>query len=153
MAWEADGHGDTYRLKRKYLARETGGQKIGTSLYELPPGARDWPLHFHHTNEEAYYFLEGEGTVRFPDGEEQVGPGDYVALPCEPGHAHQVQNTGDVPLRFLCISGMATPDVTEYPEEGKIGVFCGGAPGTPDEVRSVNDTYRRKDAVDYWLDS
>jgi uncharacterized cupin superfamily protein len=150
LEWQEDGHGENYGLRRKYLAREAGGRQLGCSLYELDPGKRDWPLHFHHGNEEALYFLDGEGMVRFPDHEVAVGRGDYVALRCEPAHAHQVINTGPGVLRFLCISTMRVPDVTEYPEQGKLGVFCGGAPGTPDEVRTVNDVYRRGEKVEYW---
>jgi hypothetical protein len=29
-------------------------------------------------------------------------------------------------------------------------VFCGGAPGTPDEVRTVNEVHQRDAAVGYW---
>ncbi len=151
LDWEDDGHGDTYAVRRKYLARDTGGQaQLGCSMYELPPGKRDWPLHFHHANEEAIYVLQGRGTLRMPDGEHAIGPGDYAHFQRKADHAHQIINTGSEPLVFLCMSGQVAPDVTEYPESGKIGVFCGGAPGTPDEDRSVNEVHARNAAVGYW---
>lgn len=150
LAWEDDGNGP-YAVRRKYLARDTGGQdQLGCSLYEVPPGKRDWPLHFHHANEEAIYVLEGSGLLRMPDGEHAIGPGDYAHFRREPAHAHQIINNGDAPLRFLCISGQVAPDVTEYPEEGKMGVFCGAAPGTPDGDRTINEIHRRDAAVGYW---
>ncbi len=32
-------------------------------------------------------------------------------------------NDTDEPVRFLCISTSGEPDIVEYPDEGKIGVF------------------------------
>lgn len=29
-----------------------GGELLGATLYELPPGQRTWPFHFEHGNEE-----------------------------------------------------------------------------------------------------
>lgn len=149
LGWESDGHGD-HAVERRYLARETGGQQIGTSMYRLAPGKKDWPLHFHHANEEAIYVLEGQGTLRMPSGDHAIAAGDYAHFQRTAAHAHQIVNTGIDDLVFLCISGMVAPDVTEYPEEGKLGVFCGGAPGTPDGDRSINEIHRRSNAVGYW---
>ncbi len=149
LAVEEDGH-EEHRVRRVYLGRATGLTQLGASVYEVPPGKRDWPLHFHHANEEGFYFLEGEGVLRTPSGEHPVRPGSFFGAKRQPECAHQVINTGDVPLRFLCFSGMVAPDVTEYPEQGKLGVFCGGAPGTPDEARSINEVHRREGAVGYW---
>lgn len=149
--WTEDGHGAAYALRRKFLARAAGLKQIGASLYELPPGKRNWPLHFHHANDEAFWFVSGTGLMRVGGAEHAVGPGTFVG--CSRGDAagaHQVMNTGSEPLRFLCVSGMQEPDVTEYPEQDKIGVFCGGAPGTPAEMRTVNETHRRSGAVSYW---
>jgi uncharacterized cupin superfamily protein len=151
LDWENDGDGVDFKVRRKYLARDTGGQaQIGCSLYEIPPGKKDWPLHFHHANEEAIFVISGVGTLRMPNGKHSIGPGDYAHFQRIPNHAHQIINTGSEPLRFLCMSGQQHPDVTEYPEEGKMGVFCGGAPGTPDLNRTVNQMHRHDAAVGYW---
>jgi hypothetical protein len=44
---------------------------------------------------------------------------------------------------------MNEPDVTVYPDSGKIGVFVGAPPGGREE-RSVHGYYNRDDDVDYW---
>jgi hypothetical protein len=44
---------------------------------------------------------------------------------------------------------MEDPDVTVYPDSGKVGVFAGSPPGGRDE-RTVEGYYRRADDVDYW---
>ena len=56
--------------------------------------------HCHPKTEEIYYILEGRGRMTI-DGERRVvGPGDAIAIP--PQAIHQIENTGEVVLRFLC---------------------------------------------------
>lgn len=136
-------------FRRKRLAAAAGGDEIGCSLYELPPGKRSWPLHYHTGNEEAVYVLAGEGTARLADGTHPLSPGTYLALPAGEDGAHQFVNDGDEPLRYLAISTMNDPDVTVYPEQGTFGVFAGAPPGGDGE-RTVEGFYRPADAVDYW---
>ncbi|MEZ3145500.1 cupin domain-containing protein [Halobaculum sp. MBLA0143] len=138
-------------LRRKRLGRAAGGDELGCSLYELPAGEQSWPYHYHTGNEESVYVLAGHGGVRLPDETLSVSPGDYVALPAGPDHAHSVFNDGDEPLRYLVVSTMRDPDVTVYPDSEKVGVFAGAPPGGEGE-RTVHGYYRRDDEVDYWLD-
>jgi mannose-6-phosphate isomerase-like protein (cupin superfamily) len=65
----------------------------------LPPGAATTP-HRHLETEEIYYILEGRGLMRVGGQTAPVGPGDAVAIP--PGTSHQITNTGDLTLKFLC---------------------------------------------------
>lgn len=118
---------------RKELSNAAGGEALGCSLYELPPGGRSWPYHYHTANEEAIFVLAGEGRVRTVDGEEPLASGDFVALPADERGGHRVVNDGDGPLRFLVGSTMNEPDMTIYPEMGKFGVFVGAPPGGRDE--------------------
>ena len=65
----------------------------------LPRGASTTP-HYHPQTEEIYFILEGEGRMRIDDEIRGVGSGDAVAIP--PGRIHQITNTGDNVLKFLC---------------------------------------------------
>ncbi len=65
----------------------------------LPAGGSTAP-HHHVRTEEIYYILEGCGQMRVGGETASVGPGDAIAIP--PGASHQISNTGDGPLRFLC---------------------------------------------------
>jgi mannose-6-phosphate isomerase-like protein (cupin superfamily) len=65
----------------------------------LPPGGTTTP-HFHPQTEEIYYILQGRGRMRIIEECRDVGPGDAIAIP--PGQEHQITNTGDEPLVFLC---------------------------------------------------
>jgi uncharacterized cupin superfamily protein len=150
LDWSEMEHGET-AFKRKKLGSAAGADRLGASLYELPPGAASWPYHFHAGNEEAAYVLSGTGTLRTPDGEETVRAGDFLSFPADPSGAHRLRNDGDEPLRYLAVSTMRDPDVTVYPDSGKVGVFAGAPPGGDGE-RVASGYFRRDDAVDYWED-
>ena len=138
-------------FRRKKLAAAAGADDLGASLYELPPGKSSWPYHYHAANAEAVYVLDGTGTLRTPDGETRVEPGDYCAFPASADGAHRLHNDSDEPLRYLAVSTMRDPDVTVYPDSEKIGVYAGSPPGGEAE-RDVSGYYRRDDDVDYWTD-
>ena len=99
IGWEDSKRGMRYEVRRKRLAMAAGAPKLGCSLTEVPPGKRAWPLHYHTANEEAVFVLGGAGMLRLGDKEVPIGPGDYVALPAGNEHAHQIVNSGAVPLR------------------------------------------------------
>ena len=65
----------------------------------LPPGSSTTP-HRHRRTEEIYFILEGTALMRIAEEQRAVGPGDAIAIP--PGQLHQITNTGDCLLKFLC---------------------------------------------------
>ena len=65
----------------------------------LPVGQSTTP-HFHHRTEEIYYIISGIGVMRIGEESSPVGPGDAIAIP--PGLVHQITNTGEQTLVFLC---------------------------------------------------
>jgi len=150
LEWRETERGRTH-FRRKKLAAAAGADDLGASLYELPPGGSSWPYHYHAANAEAVYVLEGTGTLRTPDGERRVDPGDFCAFPASSAGAHRLHNDGDGPLRYLAVSTMRDPDVTVYPDSEKIGVYAGSPPGGEGE-RDVSGYHRRDDDVDYWTD-
>ncbi len=150
LEWTETERGET-QFRRKQLGQAAAGEMLGCSLYEIPPGRRAWPYHYHTANEEALYVLAGEGTLRAAGESHQLRPGDYAAFPTGEDGGHRVVNDGDEPLRYLVVSTMVDPDVTVYPDSGKMGVYAGSPPGGRSE-RTVHGYYRLEDDVDYWLD-
>jgi uncharacterized cupin superfamily protein len=63
-----------------FWARLPGAEKLGCSLFEVAPGKRAWPFHYHFANEEALYILEGSATLRLGAEEFQLSQGYFVAL-------------------------------------------------------------------------
>jgi uncharacterized cupin superfamily protein len=138
-----------YNFKRKELSNAVDAEMLGCSLYELPPGERSWPYHYHTANEEAMFVLDGTGTLRLGDDELQLSSGDFVTIPADEDGGHQVVNDSDEPLRYVMVSTMNEPDVTVYPEMGKFGVFAGSPPGGREE-RSLHGYYPLDADVPYW---
>jgi mannose-6-phosphate isomerase-like protein (cupin superfamily) len=57
-------------------------------------------LHRHHTAEELYYIVQGQGEMTLGNETFPVVVGDTVAI--APGTAHKIRNTGKEELKILC---------------------------------------------------
>jgi uncharacterized cupin superfamily protein len=150
LEWGEHSHGEKFGYRRKQLSRAASGEKLGCSLYEVPPGRRAWPYHYHLANEEAIYVLKGSGTLRIGGEEILLSEGDYVALPAKAEGAHQLINSSEAVLRYLCFSTMVEPDVMVYPDSGKVGIFGGAAPGGPKGERTFSKFLRGDAEVGYY---
>src|SRR6476659_1171717 len=124
MAWDTGIEHGRFLQRRKHL----GGDKLSCGLWELPPGKRSFPFHFHHVTEEALFVVSGTAKVRTPDGLTEIGPGDYVSFP-PGGPAHQLVNDGTEPMVYLAMSAVQGHDIVEYPDSGKLAAAVGSAPG------------------------
>jgi uncharacterized cupin superfamily protein len=127
-----------FRGRGTRVADHIGAETIGGSLYELPAGTRIFPYHFHWTNEEWLIVVDGEPTLRTPEGSRQLRRGDVVAFPAGPAGAHDLTGPG----RVLLLSTLRLPEIPVYPDSDKIGTRPGG-----DEDRL---NFIRSTAVDYW---
>lgn len=140
---------DETTFRRKELSNAVGSTDLGCSLYELPPGTRSWPYHYHTANEEAIYVLAGAGQLQTESGLEPLTAGDFASFPADQRGGHRIVNDGGEPLRYLVVSTMNEPDVTVYPEMETFGVFVGSPPGGREE-RSLHGYYEIDETVDYW---
>jgi quercetin dioxygenase-like cupin family protein len=68
-------------------------------LFELQPGGYT-PRHDHPWEHEVFV-LAGEGIVTAADGPHPIGADSVVHV--RAGETHQFENTGDEPLKFLCL--------------------------------------------------
>jgi uncharacterized cupin superfamily protein len=148
LEWTEIESGDM-NVRRKQLGEAAGGEELGCSLYELPPGEESWPYHYHTANEEAAYVLSGTGTLRLAGESHQLTAGDYVAFPADASGGHKIVNNSHGPLRYLVFSTMEDPEVTVYPDSEKLGVFVGSPPGGREE-RTIHGYYPIDADVDYW---
>jgi uncharacterized cupin superfamily protein len=120
-----------FGFRRRRLGPAAGGRAIGCSYFEVPPGKTAFPFHFHSAFEEVLFVLEGTGTLRVGKDAVPVRAGDYAGLPPGPDTAHALTNTGSGPLRYLALSGAATPmtlDIVSYPDSKKYAFAAGVDP-------------------------
>jgi uncharacterized cupin superfamily protein len=102
------------------LAPLIGGDRLGGTVYRLPPGE----------------------VVRTPEGEQTLSPGDVVCFPAGPDGAHKV-SAGTEEARVIIMSDPTTPAVAVYPDSDKVGVFTAFE---PDRRR----LFPRSAGVDYY---
>jgi uncharacterized cupin superfamily protein len=100
------------------------GNTLGMSVFELLPGQTQCPYHFHHGNEELLLVLRGRPTLRTPDGDEELEPGDTVHFPRGAAGAHQVVNRTDEAARYVIADTKVSPEVVEYPDSGKLAAMA-----------------------------
>lgn len=133
------------------IAARIGAKKLGYNITAVPPGKSAFPFHNHWVNEEMVFVLQGTGTIRIGGNRHPLRAGDVVALP--PGNqdaAHEIINTGSEELRYLAVSTMLSPEVGEYPDSGKFGVF-GEKPADANGNRGYLRFISREDqSLSYW---
>ena len=133
---------DGFRAAYDRFGPRIGGDKLGTTLYELPPGEAVCPYHYEYPEEEWLLVLSGTPTVRHPEGEDVLDPGDIVCFPSGPEGAHQVLNRADQPARVLMVSTRNRPGIAVYPDSNKIATFT--------DSEADNLMLRKEAAVDYF---
>jgi uncharacterized cupin superfamily protein len=119
--WDRSENREGWRSRDAWVGHHVGGELIGASLYELEPGDRLWPYHTHHANEEWLIVVQGQPTLRTPEGERAMREGDVVCFPRGKEGAHQVINGTDRAIRVLMLSTLLAPDIVEYLDSGKVG--------------------------------
>jgi uncharacterized cupin superfamily protein len=102
--WDAEQVQPGFTWKRLRLGQRLGAEKLGASVFELPPGQHSFPYHLHHANEEP---------------------------------------------RIIVLSTMIDPDITEFPDTGKVGLFAGAPPGGS-APRTLTAFLRGDAEVDYF---
>jgi uncharacterized cupin superfamily protein len=142
---EQDRPGFSWRRAR--LGRQAGAERLGASLFELPPGQASFPLHFHVANEELLIVIGGRPTLRTRAGERRLDEGEVVAFPAGARGEHQLINRSAEPARVLIVSEMNAPEIVAYPDSDKI--FARDTPpgGPPVEI---GGSFFAADAVDYF---
>ena len=136
-----------FRWRRARLGRQAGAERLGASLFELPPGEASFPLHYHLANEELLIVVEGTPTLRTGDEERQLERGEVVSFPTGARGAHQLINRSDEPVRFVIVSQMVAPEVLVSPDTGKVGAREAPPGGEPGKLAMH---FRAEDAVDYF---
>jgi len=133
--------------QRQRVGTQIGAHKLGYSFFSVPPGKAAFPYHTHTGNEEMIYIIEGSGVLRFGKEEILVASGAVIACPAGEEYAHQLVNTGVGDLRYLVVSTMAFPDLSDYPDSNKVGAYGSAAVGPKIGFRAL---FLRDKSVDYY---
>jgi uncharacterized cupin superfamily protein len=134
-----------FRAERARIGYQLGTERLGASLWEVPPGQAAYPYHYHLTEEELIVVLAGALSLRTPVGWQELEQGEIVSFRRGEVGAHQLVNRSNAPARFLAISTNGDPDIVLYPDSDKVGAAerlpTGGG---------LRLFFRAADAVDYY---
>ena len=82
------------------LTSEIGAENFELRYVEIPPGGQS--SYGHHAHEHEVFVVEGEGMIKFKDGQERLRPG--LAVFVSGDEEHQWINTSlKRPLGFVCV--------------------------------------------------
>jgi mannose-6-phosphate isomerase-like protein (cupin superfamily) len=120
------------RMTVKATAGSTGGA-FGLLESVIAPGFSP-PLHVHHREDESFWVLEGELTMRCGDQTFRAGPGAFVFLPREVPHTFVVES--DTPARMLTL---LTPGGGEgvFIDGGRRPEHDGLPPSAPPDIEAL----------------
>jgi quercetin dioxygenase-like cupin family protein len=85
---------------RWLIAEKQGAQRFAMRVIEVKRRGEKIPLH-QHDYEHEVFVIEGAGSVLAPEGATPVRPGSFAFV--KPGEEHGFENTGEGPLRFICV--------------------------------------------------
>ncbi len=122
------------------LADMSNSKYLHFDIRSLPPGKFSYPYHFHRNAEELFVILEGEATLRSPDGFGKLAKGDVIFFEEGPSGTHQLYNHGRSDCVYLDIRTRANVDVCEYPDSHKINIL------------PALDIFRESSKVPYYTD-
>ena len=141
--------GENFARRQARIGPLLGAQKLGYNVTVVPPGKAAYPAHNHRVNEEMFLILDGQAELRVGDQRYQVAAMDLIACPAGGVEtAHQLRNVGDTDLRYLAVSTCEYPEICDYPDSNKIGVFDQATTGG--EESSWDLIVRPSDDRDYW---
>jgi uncharacterized cupin superfamily protein len=133
-----------FRCRRARISRQAGSERLGLSVWELPPGEAAYPYHHHLGEEELLVVLDGRPALRTAEGWRDLKEGEVVAFLRGEGGGHQLVNRTRETVRFLAFSTNGEPDIVIYPDSGKAGAYGRVADGG-----GLRALFRMGDAVDY----
>jgi uncharacterized cupin superfamily protein len=100
--------------ERIVLGDAAGLEQFGVNLLRLPPGAWSSQRHWHTSEDEFVFVLEGEVVLVSDFGEEVLKSGDCAGFRAGDGDGHHLQNRSDRDARVLEIGSRREDDVCYY---------------------------------------
>jgi uncharacterized cupin superfamily protein len=134
-----------FHVRRARVGQQLRTERLGVSVWEIPPGQAAYPYHYHLVEEELVLILDGCPKLRTPDGWRDLQEGDICSFPRGQRGAHQLVNRSEQTVRFVALSTHGDPDIVLYPDSGKLG-----ASERLPEGGGMKTMFRIADAVDYW---
>jgi uncharacterized cupin superfamily protein len=114
------GYPELYRSlvagrSRQRLGNAVGLDQFGVNLTRLKPGAQSALRHWHTSEDEFVFVLEGTLVLCENDGETVLKPGDAAAFKASVANGHCLINRSGQDAVYLEIGTRAVRDEADYP--------------------------------------
>ena len=124
--------------EKRALGNAFGLTDYGVNLVTLPPGTASSQRHWHSTEDEFVYILDGRPTLVTDAGRTALEPGMCAGFPAGVGDGHHLLNETDEDVRYLEVGSRRPGDDVEYSDIDMRIVGRGSGGG-----------YERKDGTPY----
>ena len=104
--------------RAKYMVGDRAGlNQFGVNVTVLPPGEQSALRHWHRSEDEFVYILEGEVVLITDDGEEILTPGMCAGFPAGVANGHHLVNRSSSEARFIEVGTRAENEEAFYPDD------------------------------------
>lgn len=108
-------HDEPCKLReRKRLGDAAGLTQFGVNLLRLPPGVWSSQRHWHSSEDELVFVVQGEVVLVTDMGEQVLRAGDCVGFKAGTQDGHHLQNRSNVDAVVLEVGGRSEQDRVEY---------------------------------------
>jgi uncharacterized cupin superfamily protein len=101
---------------RKRLGNAAGLDQFGVNLTTLKPGAASALRHWHHSEDELVYMLQGEVVLTEDGGETVLRAGDAAGFKASAPNGHHLVNRSTRDAVYLEIGTRSKNERAEYPD-------------------------------------
>lgn len=112
---------------RAYLLSDAGGlTQFGAFVEVLEPGSSSSDQHYHETQDEFIYVLDGVVSLHEGDQVTEMAPGDAASFKAGTPVGHCLENRSDQPVTYLVVGTRSGDDVVRYTTKDKVLTIKGG---------------------------
>ncbi|MES2844939.1 MAG: cupin domain-containing protein [Pseudomonadota bacterium] len=106
-------------VRTLHLSDAGGLTQFGAYRETLSPGAVSSDRHWHTSEDEFLFVLDGTATVIDDDGAHVLTRGDAVCWRHGDPYAHHVQNLSNAAVTYLIVGTRVAGDICHYPDSGR----------------------------------
>ena len=101
---------------KKRLGDAAGLKNFGVNLVKLEPGSCSALRHWHSSQDEFIFILEGELTLVTDAGEQTLLPGMAAGFPAAEADGHHLINRSSAAAVYLEVGDRTAGDMATYPD-------------------------------------
>lgn len=106
--------------REEWISEPGGLTQFGAFIQVLAPGTRSSIKHWHASEDELAFVLEGEVTLLEGEAEHLLGPGDAAAFPKDSPLGHYLWNKSALPAKCMIVGTRAQLDRITYPDHDRV---------------------------------